>query len=480
MATTSAADLPTGLAGEDEYSALRVEQRGIEKIPEDERHIRPWQLSLVWAAGVFNFAYVVYGAFVIYIGLSFAQAIVVILIGHLSYLLVGAYSLQGPKAGTAAFVINRAPFGRNGGKAISWFNWVTVVGYEIITASIAVLAALALFHKLGVGSSTGLKIACIIGAGVLQTALPFLGHAAITRFLRILLVPFSIALVILAILLARKIHLSSFHQHASWENVTVAFALVFAVAGLGWANMGNDYSRYLPAGVSKRRTVATVTLGAAIPSLVLMILGAAIATSISSATDPVSGLSAALPSWFVIPYLLTVIPQTVTTNSFNLYSSGLTLQAAGLRIRRYQAVIVDSIVCLSLTTAIVFSTKFNTIVSDFLLFTIVWLAAWAGVFGVDVLMRRNRYDGDELLDPRGPFSRNGGFNVRGIAAFVAGMVASAMWLNTSVYKGPLSSAVGGSDLSALMGFFVGGGVYALLCLTQLRAAAASRTGLART
>jgi len=477
MATTDTAR--TAYApGEDEYNALRVEQRGIERIPEDERHVRPRDLSLLWAAGVFNFAYVVYGAFVIYIGLSFAQAVAVILLGHLSYLLVGAYSLQGPRAGTAAFVINRAPFWRNGGRGISWFNWATVVGYEIITASIAVLAALAFFHKIGVGSSTALKIACIIGVGLIQLALPFLGHAALTRFLRILLVPFGIAFIVLTVLMARKVDFSQFHQHASWANVTLAFALVMAVAGLGWANMGNDYSRYLPRDTPKARTLAAVTLGATTPSLMLMILGAAIATTISSATDPVSGLSSALPSWFVIPYLLTVIPQTVTTNAFNLYSSGLTLQAAGLRLRRYQAVLVDSVICVSLTAAIVFSTKFNEIVTDFLLFTIIWLSAWAGVFGVDALLRRNQYDGAQLLDPRGVFARNGGFNIRGVVAFAAGIVASLMWINTSVYKGPLSSLFSNSDFSALVGLFVGGSVYALLHLIQFRAAAAPETDLA--
>lgn len=450
-----------GADNSDSYSALHVEQRGIELIPEDQRHTRPWQLSLIWAGGVFNFAYVVYGAFVIYIGLSFWQAIGVILLGNLSYLLVGAYSLQAPKAGTSAFVINRAPFGSNGGRSVSWFNWVTVVGYEITTASIAVLALLAFFGKISIGSSTGLKIACIIGVALVQAALPFLGHAAINRVLRILLIPFSVAFIILVVLMAGKVHLSHFTQHASWENLTLALALVFSVAGFGWANMGNDYSRYLPRDVSLKRTLAAVTLGGAVPSVALMVLGAAIATTVQSATNPVSGLAAALPAWFVIPYLWTVIPQTVTTNSFNLYSSGLTLQATGVRIRRYQAVLVDSVVCLAATAAIIFSSSFNTVISDFLLFTLVWLTPWAGVFGADVILRKNSYDGRELLDNRGPFAVNRGVNIAGCSAFLLGMVASAMWINTSVYDGPLSRVAGGSDFSVFMGFIVGGGSYVI-------------------
>jgi purine-cytosine permease-like protein len=445
----------------EDYDPLKIERRGIEQIPESERHTRPRDLCFIWAAAVFNFAYVVYGAFVVYIGLSFWQAIAVIVIGHLSYLLVGFFSLQGPQAGTAAFVINRAPFGLNGGRAISWFNWVTVVGYEIITSSIAVLAALALFGKIGIGSSTALKLVLIVAVIGFQTLLPFLGHAAVTRFLRILLVPFAVLLVLLAVLLAGKVDPGKLDQSASWEGITLAFALVFAVAGLGWANMGNDYSRYVSKHVPKRQIVAAVTLGATVPSIVLMILGAAIATTVSSATDPVSGLSTAFASWFVVPYLLTIIAQTVPTNAINLYSSGLTLQAAGLRIRRYQAVLLDSVICLALTTAIIFSENFNARVHDFLLFTILWLSAWAGVFGVDVLLRRNRYDGEELLQAnRRSFGSIGGFNVSGLLALLIGIAASAMCINTTVYVGPFSSATGGTDFSAVVGFAVGALAYA--------------------
>ena len=44
-------------------------------------------------------------------GLRFWQAAVVIVLGNLSYVITGFSSLQGPRAGTAAFTINRAPFG---------------------------------------------------------------------------------------------------------------------------------------------------------------------------------------------------------------------------------------------------------------------------------------------------------------------------------------------------------------------------------
>jgi hypothetical protein len=45
---------------------------------------------------------------------------------------------------------------------------------------------------------------------------------------------------------------------------------------------------------------------------------------------------------------------------------------------------------------------------------------------------------------------------------VIGMLAAASWLDTTVWKGPLSSATGGADFSVFMGALVGAGVYLLL------------------
>lgn len=444
-------------------SAFKVEHRGIEIIPDADRKLPLRDLGLMWAGSVFSVSYVVYGAFVVFIGLSFVQSVLVILAGCLTFGLVGAYSVQGPRTGTSTFVISRAAFGPNGGRAMSFLNWVTVVGYEVITASITVLAALALLAHWGVHAGVAIKVVTIVLVAIIQGTLPFLGHAAITRFLRVLVVPFMVLFVILACLIAGKIHLSNYHAHGGWVQLSVAFALVAAVGGLGWANTGNDYSRYLPRTVSRGKTIAVVTIGSGLPSFLLMVLGAATATAVQSAGDPISGLPSALPSWFVVPYLIGIAIQLIASNSLNLYSSGLTLQAVGLPIRRYQAIVLDSTICLAVTMAVIFSSRFNTLVSDFLLFTILWLTAWAGVFGADALLRRGRYDEAALFAGRGgAYYGHRGFNVAGMVAVIVGIVASALWLNTSVYQGPLTTATSGSDMSVFMGVLGSAAVYAVL------------------
>ena len=77
---------------------------------------------------------------------------------------------------------------------------------------------------------------------------------------------------------------------AGWGAMMVFLALVIAAGGLGWSENRNDYSRYLPATAARRNIVLAVALGAAIPSVLLEILGAAVATGVPGATT-ITGLT---------------------------------------------------------------------------------------------------------------------------------------------------------------------------------------------
>jgi NCS1 family nucleobase:cation symporter-1 len=438
------------------------ETRGIDYIPASERRGRPIDLFWLWAGALFNVEYVVYGALIVSFGLSFWQAALVTLVGNISYLVTGIGSLQGPAAGTSVFAITRAPFGPVGARLVSAFNWITQVGYETEGLALVVLAGLALADKAGLHSSTGLKVALIVAAAAIQLVLPLLGHGTMLRVLRLLAVPFIVLFIVLAILTLPKVHLGG-GSHANLATMLVALALVLSSGGYGWVMNASDYSRYLPSGTSRRRIVGAVAIGGFIPSTLLMLLGSAVATTVSSATDPISGLPHAFSGWFLIPYLIFVIIQLFAINSVDLYSSGLTLQAIMPRIRRWQTVLIDTIVAGALTAVTVFSSSFNTFIEDFLLFMIIWIAPWVAIYLTDWALRRGRYDSVSLLDPRrGIYWRNGGVHVPGIVAQLVGMCAAASWLDTTIWQGPLSSATNGADFSVFMGALFGGGVYYLL------------------
>ena len=164
------------------YEAFQLEHRGIDLIPESDRKMRPMGLFWLWSGAVWNVEFLFYGVLICTFGLSFPQAILAILIGNLAYAFLGLASLPGPLAGTTAFMISRAPFGRNGNRLPSLFNWITQVGFEILGLVLVVFVVDAILNKAGVASvSNAAQVLIIILAVVVQFVMPFLGHATSRR-----------------------------------------------------------------------------------------------------------------------------------------------------------------------------------------------------------------------------------------------------------------------------------------------------------
>jgi nucleobase:cation symporter-1, NCS1 family len=442
------------------------EARGIDYIPVSERRGRPLDLAWMWAGALFNVEYVVYGALIMSFGLRFWQAALVVVVGNLSYIITGLGSLQGPRAGTAAFTINRAPFGPVGAKLIAAFNWVTQVGYEVEGLALVVLAGLALFSKAGVGGSTGLKIALIIAAAAVQLTLPLFGHKVMLRTLRLMVLPFIALFIVFTILSVGKVHLGAGHN-ASFAEMLAALAIILSAGGYGWPMNANDFSRYLPPETSPKKIVWSVAIGGYIPSTLLSLLGAALYTIPAVAAGDggaVSGLTHAFAGWFLVPYLLFIIAQLFAINSIDLYSSGLTLQAIVPRIKRWQCVVIDTTIAGALTAYTVFSSGFNTFITDFLEFMLIWISPWVAIYLIDYFLRRGRYDSASLMETaKGIYYRNGGINWPAIVAQLIGMGAAASFLNAyPAWTSPLTNATNGADASVFMGALFGGAIYFFL------------------
>jgi len=102
--------------------AFHIEQRGIDFVPVSERWATPRNMGALWAGSAINVEYFIYGALLMGFGFSFYTALSIIIIGNLSFFLLGLASLQGPEAGTTAFTISRAAFGTQGSRLVSFFN----------------------------------------------------------------------------------------------------------------------------------------------------------------------------------------------------------------------------------------------------------------------------------------------------------------------------------------------------------------------
>ena len=96
-----------------------------------------------------------------------------------------------------------------------------------------------------------------------------------------------------------------------------------------------------------------------------------------------------VPPWLVVLFVLVSVLQLFGINSLDLYSSGVTLQAIGVGLRRYQAVLLDSAIAMAVTFYAVFDSSFSAFLKDFVDVVIVWIAPWSAIFMTDWLLRRD-------------------------------------------------------------------------------------------
>jgi nucleobase:cation symporter-1, NCS1 family len=483
--TVESPDEPETLPTADQ--AFHVEQRGIDFVPLAERWATPRNIGGMWAGASVQIEYFIYGAILMTFGFTFAQALSIIVIGNLSYFLLGLCSLQGPQTGTTVFAINRASYGPNGSRGIAFFNWITQIGFEVEGLILIVGAALVLALKAGFSPGDPTKVVFVIGAVLVQGVLPFLGHATIVKTLRVLVIPF---VVLFAVLLGFAIPHATTHgvaHAADWQTYMEGLAFTITLAGLGWVENGNDYTRYCRPDASKKAIVGWVFVGTAVPVILIMTLGAAVGTFLttvgkaSNAFLPFAHQSA-IPSWFVVVFLVFCIVQLFAVNSLDMYSSGVTLQAMGVHVKRYVAVVIDCIIALVVTMWATFDSSFGTYLKDFVDIVIVWIAPWAAVYLVDWAMRRYRYAPLELqrTDRGSLYYRNGGIAWAAVVAQVVGMYAAIsalsatfhlpQWLNPVTYA--TRDAYGyGADFSIYLGMGVAGLLYFVLGWRSVRAQA---------
>jgi NCS1 family nucleobase:cation symporter-1 len=433
-------------------AGIGIERNGIEVIAESERSGRPRSLFWPWFASNISVLGISYGAFTLAFGVSFGQAVIAGVVGIVvSFALCGVIALAGKRGSAPTMVLSRAAFGVNGNRVTAALSWLLTVGWETVLVILATLATATVFTRLGWGGGTGTKVVALVVVSAVTVLAGVAGFAVVMRLQTVITVVTAVLTVVYLVLTAGHIHWSAVSALPAGSTQQVIGALVFLMTGfgLGWVNAAADYSRYLPRSVSSRGVFGWTTFGAALGPVVLLIFGlllAGSATSLSDAigADPIGALTTLLPTWFLVPFAIAAVLGLIGGAVLDIYSSGLALLTAGVRIPRPLAAGVDGVLMIAGTVYVVFfGTSFIGEFQGFLITLGVPVAAWCGVMLADVALRRRDYAEDELFDPRGRYG-----NVRPLpltlvvvgTAIGWGLVTNtfAGWLNWQGYLlGPL-------------------------------------------
>lgn len=468
----------TATVGSDAAKAVeqagQLEAHGIDYIPEEERHGRPRELFAVWAAPNVSYLSLVVGAALVLMGLTLGQALAVIVAGNLLWALTGVLAVSGPAAGTTGSVISRAMYGILGNKAvIALTGWLISAAYLALNWSAASVAAFGLARWLGAPDSPVLDAVIICGIAAVTLVVSVYGHATIVRLYSVLSVALTVVFVVVSGYVLAHTDWSyrpaeSLHGAQLWVTLAGGFAII-ASTPLSYSN-SPDLARYLPRDSKPMAVAGWTALGAFLPSVLFTGVGALAATTLDM-SDPEAALEGILPGWFIPVFVIAVVLNTVANNGLTAYSAGLTFQSIGVRLGRIWAVLIIGILATAMTLYALLVFDFLTSVNTMLELVVVVTGPAVGVYVADIWICRNRYDGPQLLDERrgSPFWYDAGVHRAGVAGFLAGALAGVLCVSTSFWTGPVSSSLGGANLSLVAGLVVSAVVYGGLGRTRRRA-----------
>jgi NCS1 nucleoside transporter family len=455
MATTEhtpAIELPQ--PGEYGDKIIAVEPGGIEPVSEADKHGKPIHLLWTWASPNLEFATVFVGVLAVFaFGLTFWQAVVALVLGNLLGALTHAVlSARGPRYGVPQMVLSRLAFGY-------WGN-VLPAGINAVMAGIGWFAVNSVSGAFALNSLTGLPtLLCLVLIVVVQLVVAFFGHNLVHAFERYALPLLAVVFAVGTVILLASSEPSAAEGGGGLGGFLLTASAAFGYSA-GWNPYAADYTRYLPATVSRRAAGMYAGLGMFVACSVLMIAGAASVTAGADYTgNPTTAFTGELPSVLAELTLLCIALGAIAANALNVYSGALSFLCLNIRLplawRR--AIVALGFGAVGFVLAWTGLPDAGHNYENFLLVIAYWIAPWLAVVLLDQLLYRGRDNAPLLADPAYR-------NWAGPIAMLVAMVGSvALFSNQQLYTGPVPEAVPElGDLTPMVGFVVAGLLYLIL------------------
>jgi NCS1 family nucleobase:cation symporter-1 len=377
---------------------MQVEKRSIDFIPETERHGRPGSLFFIWFGANMNITTIASGVLPVVMGLNLFWSALAIIIGSLvGAIFMASHSAQGPKLGIPQMIQSRAQFGVLGAVLPLLFVMLIYLGFFV---SNTLLAAQALESVSPLPANGNIYL---IGALCFVVAL--YGYRLIHRLQKLLSI---LSLLVFA--------------------AATLFALQYSYAG-------------------------TVTGGAW-----MMILGAILSVGIGDFSSNVGGHVAGLFGSGAILLFAFIVYGQVSINVFNLYGafmSTITVIEPFARLKvtprvRGLFMLVISLVATALCT--ISQDNFIAFFLNFIFFMSYFLIPWTAINLVDYYcLRKGQYRIDDIFDLQGIYGR---INWIACGSFMLAIALEVPFMNTTLYVGPIATALDGVDLAWLVGLLV--------------------------
>ncbi|KAG9230179.1 putative purine-cytosine permease fcyB [Amylocarpus encephaloides] len=471
---TGAVPSETFLVGDSFYARaqrlagkLGVEQRGIERVPNEERTDSGMsQIGTLWLSAnmvVSSFAIGALAYPVFYLG--FIDTILIIFfVNLLGITPVCFFSTFGPRFGLRQMVLSRFYFGWYGVKLIAVFNILACIGWS----SVNVIVGAQLFNAVNNDMPGWAGILVIAFSTLLIT---MFGYKIVHTYERFSWIPCLIIFLIVLGEFAKSGHFQNIPMGVGKSEAGACLSFAASVYGFatGWTSYAADYTVYQPAGRSRKSIFLWTFAGLSFPLLFTQMLGAAVATAMSIDDGKnvykdgyeSSGIGGLLAAVMIPPlgrfgqFCLVILALSIIANNCpNIYSVSLTLQLLARksqRIPRFLWTFVGT--CVYIAIAIPGYDHFESILENFMLVIGYWLAIYEGISLSEHIIFRRGFTGYEPADYTTPSRLPPGFAA--IAAFGFGIMGAVLGMAQVWFTGPIGKLCGakfGGDVGFELAF----------------------------
>jgi len=444
---------------------FKIEQRGIERVPEDERTDVNGVINVgtMWLAANMVVSSFAIGALATPVfGLGFVDTILTIFfINILGITPVCFFSTFGPVFGLRQMVLSRFYFGYYGVKIIAVFNILACIGWSCVNTIVGAQLLHAVNHDV-----PGYGGIIIISAATFLVTL--FGYKVVHAYEFWSWIP---SFIVFLIILGEFAHSGAFANLPMGVGTSEAASVLSFAASVfgfatGWTSYAADYTCYQPRTISRPRVYLSTFFGLLFPLLFTQMLGAAVITA--SVSQPaytagytdggIGGLLAAVlfpPLGSFGKFCLVVLALSIVANNCpNIYSVSLSMQVMARwteKVPRFVWTLSGTIAYVAI--AIPGYSHFETVLENFMLVIAYWLAIYEGVALTEHFLFKRGIQGykpgiyatPSLLPP----------GIAAISAFCIGVAGAVLGMAQVWFTGPIGKRVGGpfgGDVGFELGF----------------------------
>lgn len=462
----------------------KIEQAGVEYIPESERDSGPLNLLAVFIGSNLTWSVVIFGWLPVALGLDFVGALTSTVTGLvLGCVVMAPIAGIGTRTGTNTAVSSGAFFGIRGRLIGSGLALVLAIAYGALAVWTSGDAIVAAAHRL-LGTPDGdvprAVSYAVLSVGVVVIAL--YGHATIVALQRVLVPIVGVLLLVGVVVFAPEfdpgVSSTEYALGGFWQTWMLSAVLGFA-AGPSYVTQVGDYTRRISQfRYSDQRVAGALVLGLFLGSFLPMCFGIYTALVFVDPTDSyMADLVNASPTWYVVAILVIALTGGVGQGVLNLYSSGLDLEGVIPRLPRLYTTAITAAISVALLYAGVFI--FNAVDSLTALTLVLnsLTVSWTAILVIGAI--RSRTTGYDPVDLQayaqrrkgGRYWYTAGWNIPAITAWLIGATFGVLAVDSELYTGPLALLANGIDISC-----IGSAVITAVAYLALSRKQASRLG----